>query len=500
MVKKNIISNIVGNVLVLIISLVFIPLYIRYLGIEAYGLIGFFTVLQNISALLDMGIGTSINREIARLSILPNARREMTAILYSMEIIGWITALSIGIVIIILSSIISNNWLQSVNLPMESINKSIILMGIAISFQWPLTLYTGGLTGLQHQLLFNLINVTMTLLRAGGAIAVFIFVYPSIENFLIWQIIANIMQTLMLRNFLWIKISPTDKKIFQWSVVKPLYKFGGGVAMITIVSFIASQIDKLILSKTLTLEMFGYYALAGVVATSFSRLIGPVVSAISPRFTQLIAIGDMTGLKHLYHAGCQIMSVLIIPAALFLAFFAEELLFIWTRNHNISQNASMFVFFLSISTLFYGLSHLPLSMQYSLGRTSAILHINIIVGLIMVPIIVLTAMYIGALAVTVVLMASNIIYAALIVRTMHRSILQNEKAKWYIKDVGIPFMISLVFLGIARATIKVDYNLFTNSAILSVIALFSLAATALSVPVTRNYLLKNKSNLQLKSP
>ncbi len=37
-------------------SLAFIPLYIKYLGMEAYGLIGFYAVLQTILGLLENGL------------------------------------------------------------------------------------------------------------------------------------------------------------------------------------------------------------------------------------------------------------------------------------------------------------------------------------------------------------------------------------------------------------------------------------------------------------
>ena len=46
-------------------SLAFVPLYVRYLGIEAYGLIGIFAMLQTYIALLDAGITPTLSRELA---------------------------------------------------------------------------------------------------------------------------------------------------------------------------------------------------------------------------------------------------------------------------------------------------------------------------------------------------------------------------------------------------------------------------------------------------
>jgi hypothetical protein len=47
-------------------GLAFIPLYIKYHGIEAYGLIGLFALLQAWLGLLDMGMTPILGREMAR--------------------------------------------------------------------------------------------------------------------------------------------------------------------------------------------------------------------------------------------------------------------------------------------------------------------------------------------------------------------------------------------------------------------------------------------------
>ena len=52
--KRNIIANYLGSAWNALMGLAFIPLYIHYLGIEAYGLIGVFILLQAWMVLLDM--------------------------------------------------------------------------------------------------------------------------------------------------------------------------------------------------------------------------------------------------------------------------------------------------------------------------------------------------------------------------------------------------------------------------------------------------------------
>jgi O-antigen/teichoic acid export membrane protein len=54
--RMNVVANYIGQATRALIGLAFIPLYIKYLGIEAYGLIGMFAVLQTWLALLDAGM------------------------------------------------------------------------------------------------------------------------------------------------------------------------------------------------------------------------------------------------------------------------------------------------------------------------------------------------------------------------------------------------------------------------------------------------------------
>ena len=64
MLKRNLIANYIGQGWRFLISLAFVPLYIKYLGIEAYGLIGIFAMLQAWLGLLDMGMKPALGREI----------------------------------------------------------------------------------------------------------------------------------------------------------------------------------------------------------------------------------------------------------------------------------------------------------------------------------------------------------------------------------------------------------------------------------------------------
>ena len=85
--KVNTLANLVGRGWTALLSFLFIPIYIKILGIEAWGLIGFFVILLAMLNLLDMGLSSTLNRELARLSIQSGTNREQRDLVRTLEII-----------------------------------------------------------------------------------------------------------------------------------------------------------------------------------------------------------------------------------------------------------------------------------------------------------------------------------------------------------------------------------------------------------------------------
>ena len=85
-VGQNLISNFIGQAWVALINLAFIPIYIELLGIEAFGLVGLFALLQAWMGILDLGLTPTIGREMARYTGGGYTAHEIRVLLRSLEI------------------------------------------------------------------------------------------------------------------------------------------------------------------------------------------------------------------------------------------------------------------------------------------------------------------------------------------------------------------------------------------------------------------------------
>ena len=75
-VRRNIAANFAGKAWHGIFSLAFVPIYIKLMGVEVYGLLGIFLSLSALFALLDTGLSATLNRELSRLSVAENSAQE----------------------------------------------------------------------------------------------------------------------------------------------------------------------------------------------------------------------------------------------------------------------------------------------------------------------------------------------------------------------------------------------------------------------------------------
>jgi len=488
--KKNISANFAGTIWQALMNVLFIPLYIKFMGIESWGLVGIFATLQGIFSLLDMGLSGTLNRELARLSVLPEKEQEMRNLVRTLETIYWCIALFVGTIIIGSSPFIATHWINAGSLNYETIQLALIYMGIITTLQMPAGFYSGGLMGLQKQIQLNSINVVMSTFRGAGAVLILWLFSPTIQTFFLWQILSSLFSVFILGYFLWRSLPKHESKtVFQKQLLLRVWKFAAGISGISILGVFLTQLDKIILSKMLSLELFGYYMLATVVAMSLGRLFTPVFYSIYPRFTQLVSTNNQDELITLYHKSSQFFAVLVLPAAIVLALFSKEIMLLWTQNPETAEHTYLIVSIMIIGTALNGLVNPPYALQLAFGWTRLPFFVNLISVILFIPLIILLTTYYGALGGAFAWLVLNIGFLLFWVPVMHKRLLQQEQWSWYWHDVFVPLMASIIIAGCGRLLLSRSYSPAETIIYIFLISCATLGFTALATPVTRVWIL-----------
>lgn len=480
-----------------LLSVIFVPIYLKYLGAEAYGIVGVFGTLQSVFMLADMGLSGTFTRETARLSVVENSAQHMRDLCRTFEIIFAAVGFLIVLVIAALSRMIAENWVNLEHLSVPAVSNSIVLIGVAVGLQFPFFIYQGGLLGLQRQMHLNALLLGLGFVRGIGAVFILKFVDPSIQAFFMWQVVISAIQLAAGYLLVWRSLPPIPSRPrFDLNLIRPLWRFAAGTAGTILTGILLTQSDKLILTKILPLEKFGYYALAGVVASIPGMIAMPFNNAIYPRFTQLVAARNFSELTDLYHRSCQVLAVLLLPVGLVVAFFSKELILVWTGNIVTAQSTYLLASVLMIGSTLMGLMIIPYALQLAFAWTRLGLYLNIIAVITLIPAMIwLVSIYgtLGACFVWVALYTGQVIG---MIHLMHSRILQGEKWKWYVDDVAKPLLAPLVIVAIGRLFIDEAMSKPLLVASIGFILLIAVCASAMSATLVRNMVFVKISSLR----
>lgn len=449
--KINILANYTGNAWIALMNLAFIPWYIHYLGMEAYGLIGVFATLQAWLVLLDMGISPTLNREMARYRGGTHSPQSIRELLSTLEILFAGMALLIIVGVNLLTPWLSSHWLRVKELPLSTVNSALSITGFVIAFRWVSSLYNSALTGLQELIWLNVIRSVFTTIRGLGVVSVLAWVSPTIQAFFVVQGVTSLLEVLALRVQVNRTLQPvTVSRRFSLAALRRVWRFAGGITIITLLALLLTQLDKILLSGMLPLEQFGNYALAGVVAGALSVIVRPVSSVAYPRMAELIALKDTQELVRVYHEFSQFLSVMTIPVALVVFFYSDHILLLWTRNETLTSTVAPLVSLIVIGTLLNGIMQIPALLTLAYGWTRFSIYTNCIAIVVLMPAIWFGVTYYGVMAAPVAWIVLNAGYVLIAVPFLHCYLLPEEKWPWYRQDILAPALSVVISAGLLR--------------------------------------------------
>ncbi|HQU91607.1 MAG TPA: oligosaccharide flippase family protein [Pyrinomonadaceae bacterium] len=443
-------ANIVANAIIGVAFVVSVPLILPYIGVEAYGLIGFYAAIQGIVTVLDLGLNVAITRDFGVIGHEPASSVELRDLLRTSEIIYLGMAIVMALIWLGGSGVI-RNWVNPSGLSEQTVYNCLLIMGVPLALQFPLSLYGGGLYGMHRQALVSAIGVVFSLLRNLGVIGILHFVSASPETYFGWNALCIGLQVPVLMIAMHAVMPATSKRPrFRSELLKRRWRFVTGIGVVTLASTLFLQVDKFVLARIVSLETFGYYSLAATVAGGLYWLSQPVFRALLPRLSRLVENSDHERLLTLYHQGTQLMAVMILPVSAICAAFPQQVVLLWQRDaHLASETASVLALLMAGGAL-NAMLFIPYTLQLAFSSTRVQM-IMILAGLaVSVP---LTVVLVngwgppGAAAATLIL---NLSFLILWVPFIHRRFIPGDGWKWTLSDVVLPLAAATVGAVVAR--------------------------------------------------
>lgn len=463
----NTISNVATKLWSMVSIYLFIPLYIKILGETTYGLVSFFATLQTALNILGLGLSNTLRREFASgVDSNDNAIRKYK-LLRSIENIYFVIAIVIALICGFGARGIAEKWLNIENLDVKMVTTVIFLMGCSIALQLICNLYAGCLFGLDKQVLANCLCIAWSAAKSIGSLAIIAFVAPNLVLFYEWHIFMDMLYLILLRFFVKKKLYLEEKvrwELSDFKNMKTIWKYTCGILFISFIVLINKELDKVIISKYLTLTELGAYNVATTLGSLSIIVPTAVYTTVFPRFTNYATTKNGELLTTEFLRINKFVGLILSAMGAYIAVYALPLIRVWTGSDSYAEILGGVGAVVVLAVAITEYQEVPYALALANGNTKY----NVIVGGCFIPVLFIVT-YFGiinyglwgaGIVYLTVMTLQTLIYEFLI----YKRYLKCSPIKLIIQDMVLPLSISLIISWLSKKVIEaITCNVFIES-------------------------------------
>lgn len=433
-----------------------VPLYIKYMGPEAYGLVGFYAMLQTWFNLLDMGLTPTMARESARFNGGASDSLSYRRLARALESVFFIVALCGGLLLFLAADWIAGRWLNASQLLKAEIVTALRIMAVIVALRWMCGLYRGVITGAERLVWLGAFGSVVATFRFVLILPFLMFVSATPLAFFSFQLGSALLE---IASLAWMAYRllppvPAGQRIgWDFTSLRPVLTFSLSIAFTSSVWVLVTQADKLVLSTILPLGDYGYFTVAVLVASGIVIISRPISGAIMPRMTRLQAEGRHEELIAVYRRSTQLVAVIAVPVTLVLSLFSRQVLWAWTGDSVLVEKVSPVLALYAIGYGVLAVTAFPYYLQYAKGNLRLHLIGNALFVIILIPTVVWAAVHYGMTGAGWAWLLSNVAFLFAWTPLVHRRFAPGLHLGWLLKDVARPAFLACVVAGIGDSLI-----------------------------------------------
>jgi len=432
--NRRILANIVGRGWSAFAYLLTVPFYIHYLGIEAFAAMSLYVTLVSLSNVLDLGLSSTVSRELARLAAGgPPSAGTATSLVSTLESVYGLAGLLIGLGGFVVAFAVSSSW-HTLGSPLHGhLLMTCILIALCVVGQWPVSFYSGALSGQGRQLELNVTLVLASTAQALAGILALALTSSKLELFFATQVALGFGRALALRALVWRRLP--GRWSFDWRATRPIFAFAGQMGAVGVLGIVLTQADKLIVGAQVGALNFAYYGLAATVASGLSYLSLPVYDVAVPVLTAESASTER--LERTYWATCRNLAYSVLPIGATLVLLSKPALFAWTgrpTGHDDATLLSLLAAGAILNALFCG----PYALQVASGRARPIVVINVVATLVYIPLLLVMVHLFGTVGAASTWLALNASYVVICGPALLAQTMVGSSGRWLLRFVVVP--------------------------------------------------------------
>jgi O-antigen/teichoic acid export membrane protein len=326
---KNALSSFVSMAWLNILSVLSIPIYVKLLGAGSWGIVAACSSLQLLFTIIDLGFGQIVPRWIAREANDTELLRKYIAVfhkIYASLALSAFFSLQAG------AYALAHYWFNVPSEQTAQLELCIRLISFQLLFQFANSLYVGIWQGLQLQVQANQRTALFGTMKHVAAMAALFWFAPSPVSY------AATFGVVALAELVTSMVATQRKGLMALSsgqaiAVRPFIREAAVLSMGILLGLAVSQMDRIVLSRTVSVDSFGVYVVVANLALAFLSLQAPLTRAYFPILVQDIKQNGHANPATLRRLILGTMLVCVLPA-LAMCIGADWVLRLWLQNEH----------------------------------------------------------------------------------------------------------------------------------------------------------------------
>jgi O-antigen/teichoic acid export membrane protein len=365
LLARNTVLNVIGQVAPLVIAIFTVPLLIKGLGIDRYGVLTLAWMVIGYFGLFDLGIGRALTKFVAER--LGTGQEEgipplVWTSLFLMLVLGMVGTVVIGML---------SPWLvrRALTIPTGLQTETLYTFYI-LALTIPVVITTAGVRGvLEAKQRFGFLNALRIIM---GGITYFVpllvlFFSKSLLLIVVFLAVSRLL-ILVLHMVLCLHLIPALRLriAFELGAVTSLLRFGGWITVSNIISPAMTYLDRFLIAAVVSIAYVSYYSAPYMIVTNLLVFPLAITGVLFPAFaTSFVQDPKRTSL--FFVRGVKYVFLVMFPIVLFIVAFARQGLDLWLGKE-FAEHGTRVLQLLAIGIFFNSLAQIPFSLVQSAGR------------------------------------------------------------------------------------------------------------------------------------
>lgn len=325
MLFKNTLYQLYGRISSLIFGLASVPTFLHFLGSEAYGVVGLYLSLIALTGVVDMGVPVSANRQISVLLAQQASILQISQTVRSLETFVWIVSTLLLIGLSLSVDYLASEWLNMVALSVDEVSSALTLAAFAIALRFPIAFYNNCLFALNRHASANILISTAAMLRFVFPVLLFLSFSPSLELLFYSQILVSVLEVLFCAKLVWQEKMRFFCGLASLEALRPITKMMGSLTGLSLTAIALSQLDKIVLSRIVTLDVFGVYSASYSIAMGVLPIAYSIGNASFPQIVRYHACNSAQEFQKVLRKSLILIIILTTPIVSSFVFYSSQL-------------------------------------------------------------------------------------------------------------------------------------------------------------------------------